>query len=900
MNVFHKLLSRTVGTLAAFLLFCAGVAQAQWTPVMPVPATGDYWGFTADYHDGKIYTFGGITNSSTTLSNATYIYNVAANTWQAGANMLQGRYQHMSAVLNGKIYQIGGLVGPSNQVASYTNTVTSYDPVGNNFSQETAMPRSAYSGAAVAVDGKIFVLGGQFLQGTTLYYTGNALVYSNGTWTEVQGGAPYVGANQAATVIGNTIYLSSGVEVVNNQLVYANKAFKGTVSGTSITWTPIAAPPSLMNGAVMGQLDGKPFIAAGASNSDDFRGAYVYDDATNTWTAFYQLPSQRTGARMAGDGTTPYLIGGEGTTEVLKAESGEAVPVASIGEVNFHIAMRPGDQRNLNIPVANLGVASLSAELSIQGTPWVTGNSITVNPSQAGTLVASVNATGLADGRYEVTGTITTNDANNTDVPVNIDVWVSSDLIVKPTTVVLEEAHGTWCPPCGTAGIPAVENLESTYGERVIVLSYHDKGGNRYDPFSITQGESLNNMLELNAYPTGAIMRWTWDGSKQLGANVWAAAAAQVFATQPNAMAAVEVDSYSYDPQTREVDAMVTITTATPIAWGGNASLRLTAIVTEDGYEYKQAYSDKPEAVIEHENVTRHFWPNNMGQALNAPAGSTVDNNSLMKPGTSITVPVKFTVPEFTTPTSSGDLSSVPVTPENCHIVFLVHVNNGSALGPILGAHKQELTEGSVSGPSIAVDWGTTSKEFLSGESATYSFMITNNRSEPAQITINRAAQNLPNGWTSEICTGPNDCDDAGNVVYTIPGDGTHTFYLKITSAASEVGENGTVRLVVQGPGDFVADQTYAASTRTSSVAVPGEVGGLSMRSITPNPASSVARIDVSIPVGSQTTLEIFTIGGEKVATLFEGRLEAGMRQIDADVSALESGKYLLVLKSGE
>ena len=72
------------------------------------------------------------------------------------------------------------------------------------------------------------------------------------------------------------------------------------------------------------------------------------------------------------------------------------------------------------------------------------------------------------------------------------------------------------------------------------------------------------------------------------------------------------------------------------------------------------------------------------------------------------------------------------------------------------------------------------------------------------------------------------------------------------------------------------------------------------MRSITPNPASSVARIDVSIPVGSQTTLEIFTIGGEKVATLFEGRLEAGMRQIDADVSALESGKYLLVLKSGE
>ncbi|MCE2504456.1 MAG: T9SS type A sorting domain-containing protein, partial [Chlorobi bacterium] len=108
------------------------------------------------------------------------------------------------------------------------------------------------------------------------------------------------------------------------------------------------------------------------------------------------------------------------------------------------------------------------------------------------------------------------------------------------------------------------------------------------------------------------------------------------------------------------------------------------------------------------------------------------------------------------------------------------------------------------------------------------------------------------------------------------------------------------VRLVIQRPSDFRAEETYTSSTTVSSVAVPGEIAGLSMTSITPNPASSVARIDVSIPVGAETSLEIYTIDGEKGATLFEGRLEAGMRQIEADVSALESGKYVLVLTSGE
>ena len=216
----------------------------------------------------------------------------------------------------------------------------------------------------------------------------------------------------------------------------------------------------------------------------------------------------------------------------------------------------------------------------------------------------------------------------------------------------------------------------------------------------------------------------------------------------------------------------------------------------------------------------------------------------------------------------------------------------------ILQAQQRELESEFVAGPAISVDFGDSYTKTINPEqTATFDVVVTNNTSEPASVTLTRGTNSMPSGWMSEICTGASDCNDADVVTFTIPGDGSHTFNLKVYGANAE--QTGEVLLVVTS-GDVTLQQEFTVNTGTASVRVAGESNGLSMGTVTPNPASTVARVEVTIPTAAETTLEVFTTSGEKVATLFQGRLESGTRQINADVTGLESGKYVLVLTSGE
>ncbi len=60
---------------------------------------------------GKVYVFGGLTGTETESSytlNITQIYDPATNTWTAGAPMPTARYLCTAAVVNDKIYVMGG------------------------------------------------------------------------------------------------------------------------------------------------------------------------------------------------------------------------------------------------------------------------------------------------------------------------------------------------------------------------------------------------------------------------------------------------------------------------------------------------------------------------------------------------------------------------------------------------------------------------------------------------------------------------------------------------------------------------------------------------------------------------------------------------------------------------
>jgi hypothetical protein len=59
-----------------------------------------------------------------------------------------------------------------------------------------------------------------------------------------------------------------------------------------------------------------------------------------------------------------------------------------------------------------------------------------------------------------------------------------------------------------------------------------------------------------------------------------------------------------------------------------------------------------------------------------------------------------------------------------------------------------------------------------------------------------------------------------------------------------------------------------------------------------PNPANPMTTVTYSISSSSKVKLDIYSISGQKVATLVDGRISAGVRAVKFDGSRYGSGLY--------
>ncbi|MCE2504830.1 MAG: Omp28-related outer membrane protein, partial [Chlorobi bacterium] len=780
MRLFHRLLSRTVGVGAILLLLCASISQAQWVdaPSLPPSNPPGLLGASGEYYDGKIYVFGGVSGGQFTT--ASWTLNVAggATSWMQGTRMSETNYFSSSAVLDDKIYIFGGLVNDN----TFSTAVQAFDPSTTSFSQPTELPRPSWRAVTVGIGSKAYIIGGVTLRNNQSIITQSMLVFDATTdnVTEITTGAPYSGYDQAATVIDSTIYVVGGQDARGA----LNLAYMGRVStdGNSINWTRMADLPSAMALGVAGSLNGKLIVAGGISQSQDIRSAYLYDYDNDKWEPYYLTPvTDLASPIMTGDGDTPYLIGGSNNNMVWKATEGEPAPVAIYNQDNIFASVLTDGMTTEGVSITNGGVVPLSVSVSIppEAKDWLSASPQDIAPGSTSDFDFSIDASSLpADSTYNATATLTTNDMGNSTHDVNVFLYVGDPAVDQETRVVFEEGSGDWCPWC-PAGHEVMKEVEEQFGEKVIVLSYH--GGSRDEPLMISEGTQILNALQLSGWPNGSINRITFPGESgpMVGRGRWAEYVRKVLTTQPTAQASIEVEDYNFDPNSRKVTATVNVTTA---VWTSSERLRLNAVIKEQGIYTWQADVNGPHSSYEQPHTVRQVWPDAIGRRFRS------DTEGHIPPGTTLTQKVEFTVP------ASSGYDNIEIDPANSQIVFFVHRNDGSNYGEILQGYERELEGQTTPGPSLSIDWGTTAKEFLSGDTAEYNFMVTNTRSEPANIKITREENDLPPGWSSEICTGTNDCNDATTVNYTIPVDGSHTFTLKVKSKRAETGETGNVR----------------------------------------------------------------------------------------------------------
>ncbi|MBT8401269.1 MAG: T9SS type A sorting domain-containing protein [Rhodothermia bacterium] len=249
--------------------------------------------------DGQIYVPGGFENRGATST--VEVYDTVTRSWSRIAD-LPVRMHHLHMVAHQEtIFVLGGYEGNS---FSASSRVLEYDAAGKRWIERARMPTARGAGAAVQLDGRLYVLGGAAF-GSAMS-TVESYDPSTDTW---QQHAPMSARREhlAAAVIGGKIYAVGGR--VQSSLGTANSAVLEAYAPDSDSWTRLAPMPTRRGGLAAAALKGKLYTFGGEIPGT-FDETEAYDPATDSWQTMTPMSVARHGIGASAVGDTIYVIAG--------------------------------------------------------------------------------------------------------------------------------------------------------------------------------------------------------------------------------------------------------------------------------------------------------------------------------------------------------------------------------------------------------------------------------------------------------------------------------------------------------------------------------------------------------------------------------------------------------------
>lgn len=155
-------------------LFVYDPARDRWNELKSIPSPIGA-ALNAEFIDGILYVVGGL-NSSHIPVNTNYAYDPKTNSWSTKSPMLTARQHLATAVVDGKLYAMGGRFLGNGIISediqdTHTNfnRVEMYDPKTDTWTIRHPMEvkRSGFT-ATAAADGNIYVFGGQGIDGNDI------------------------------------------------------------------------------------------------------------------------------------------------------------------------------------------------------------------------------------------------------------------------------------------------------------------------------------------------------------------------------------------------------------------------------------------------------------------------------------------------------------------------------------------------------------------------------------------------------------------------------------------------------------------------------------------------------------------------------------------------------------
>lgn len=276
--------------------------------------------------NGKIYAIGGDDTGSginAPGSQAVEEYDPLTDAWTVKANMPTGRTDFSVAVVNGRIYAIGGWRNLNQTGQDGLATVEMYDPKSNEWETRTDMPTARAGMATSVVNGKIYVIGGTLIP--AWQNTDKVEIYDpvSNTW-ETATGMPRSRGYVVAGTVNNKIFVIGGRS--DNGIGWS---LNHEYNPESDTWSVKASLPYARVNTTASVLDGKIYVIGGS----DFMGApgtstvQEYNPSTDSWTLRSAMPTERTTLGAAVFDDKIYVVGGSNV-------GWEFQPVGTVEEYN--------------------------------------------------------------------------------------------------------------------------------------------------------------------------------------------------------------------------------------------------------------------------------------------------------------------------------------------------------------------------------------------------------------------------------------------------------------------------------------------------------------------------------------------------------------------------------------
>jgi len=206
------------------------------------------------------------------------------DTWVELTSIQQARCELGAAVVDGKIYALGGIVithlDPWRSESKVVGTHEMYDPVTNSWIYKASMPAPSNNFAVAVFDDQIYCIGGSWSEAFNWVYN-PAL----DTW-EHRATMPFSQEGAQANVVGEKIYLLGGALDGSLNWIY---------DPLNDTWTQGASMPKSFRGSSSVYEDKIYVVGAYVDPSDwddaDFNPTsevtsivQIYDTKTDTWT----------------------------------------------------------------------------------------------------------------------------------------------------------------------------------------------------------------------------------------------------------------------------------------------------------------------------------------------------------------------------------------------------------------------------------------------------------------------------------------------------------------------------------------------------------------------------------------------------------------------------------------